>query len=102
MAWPRSFTHHSFYHISHLPIWVMHLNTFDVEHIIYVWNSFFNVNSMVVFVFVRFQGVPRCKHRVHQGCVSENLQVMDSHFQFIFLSSPSVAYITLFFPFTCL
>jgi hypothetical protein len=31
-------------------IQVMHLNTFDMKHIIYVWDSFFNVNSIVMFV----------------------------------------------------
>ena len=49
-AQPRSFTHHSLYHIYHLPIWVMHLNTFDIEHSIDVQDSFFNMNSMVIFV----------------------------------------------------
>ena len=49
-ARPRSITHSSPYHIYHLPIWVMHLNTFDMEHTIYVQDSFFNVNSMVMFV----------------------------------------------------
>jgi len=37
-------------HIYHLPIWVIHLNTFNMEHIIYVWDSFYNMNSMVMFV----------------------------------------------------
>jgi hypothetical protein len=47
---PRAMTHGSPYHIYHLPIWVIHLNTFDMELTIYVWDSFFNVNSMVMFV----------------------------------------------------
>ena len=47
---PRSFMHGSPYHIYHLPIWVMHLNTFDMEHIIYIWDSFFNMNSTVMFI----------------------------------------------------
>jgi len=50
MGCPRSITHGSPYHIYHLPIWVMHLNTFDMEHTIYVQDSFFNVNSTVMFV----------------------------------------------------
>ena len=50
IAQQRSITHGSPYYIYHLPIWVMHLNTFDMEHTIYVWDSFFNVNSMVMFV----------------------------------------------------
>jgi len=43
-------THGSPYHIYHLPIWVIHLNTFDMKLTIYVWDSFFNVNSTVMFV----------------------------------------------------
>jgi len=49
-GWLRSITHGSPYHIYHLPIWVTHLNTFDMEHTIYVWDSFFNVNLTVMFV----------------------------------------------------
>jgi hypothetical protein len=49
-GWLRAMTHSSPYHIYHLPIWVIHLNTFDMELTIYVWDSFFNVNSTVMFV----------------------------------------------------
>ena len=49
-ARPKAMTHGSPYHIYHLPIWVMHLNTFDMELTIYVQDSFFNVNSTVMFV----------------------------------------------------
>ena len=49
-VWPRAMTHGSPYHIYHLPIWVIHLNTFDMELTIYVQDSFFNVNWMVMFV----------------------------------------------------
>jgi hypothetical protein len=38
----------SLYHIYHLPILVMHLNAFDMEHITYVWDSFFNMDSTVM------------------------------------------------------
>jgi hypothetical protein len=32
----------------------MHLNIFDIEHIIYIWDSFFNVNSTVSYFKIVF------------------------------------------------
>jgi hypothetical protein len=50
MGQPRSFTHGSPYHIYYLPILVIYLHAFDMEHIIYVCDLVFNENSTICFV----------------------------------------------------
>ena len=71
-GWPRTMTHDSPYHIYHLPIWVMHLNTFDMELTIYVRGSFFNVNSTVMFVswsdYLIWQLFRECWYRAYHIC----------------------------------
>ena len=75
MDWLRSFTHCSPYHIYHLPIWVMYLNTFDVEHIIYVQDSFFNMNSMVMFDLVITSRMLDMEHIIY---VQDSFFIMNS------------------------